>query len=235
MILKTLLGLSLLVILSGCSQTRMSVDASPSPGLKSTISLESSSSATPLTQETPNLDDAFLIVAGERMGSITKESTLESLREEFGADEVQETLIYVGEGIEMSGLTIFPNDEKKRVELVWTEEEPKRVQMIRIQGDKSDWATAEGVTLGNSLVEIHEINGATFDLQGLDWDFGGFVTHWNGGKLDGLNLKFGSSSVELSEEDMQAVLGDQIVKSDNESMQRANPSVSEITVNFPPE
>ena len=221
----TLAGL-MLAALSGCPQAS---PPSPSPAPPAAPATPAASpSGSPVAQA----GNDFLIVPEQRFGPITIDSSEATLKEQFGAEQVRREKMYVGDGQEWNGIAVYPDQPDKRVEVFWFEEDPKRVQMIQIHGEASQWKTAQGVSLGTTLVELEKLNGKPFELLGLGWDFGGGVTDWKGGALQGLTMRVDSTTVELTEAESSQVLGDQTVKSDNPAMRKANPSVSKITVNF---
>lgn len=188
-------------------------------------------SPTQITQ--PN--EAFLIVPDQHVGPITKDSTEAVIKAKFGAENVKAETLYVGDGQELPGLAIFPDDPEKRIEVIWSQTEPGKLAFVQIQGEKSIWKTKHGVSLGTSLQELEKLNGRAFTMFGLGWDFGGAVTDWKGGALDGLMLRLGETEeLSLSEKEAEAVYGDQEVSSDLPLMQRINPKVFKIVISFEP-
>jgi hypothetical protein len=127
---------------------------------------------------------------------------------------------------------VFPDQPEKRVEVFWSQEDPKKVQIIQIHGAKSEWKTAQGVTLGTTLQELEKINGKPFDIMGLGWDFGGTVSDWKGGALQGMTLRCDEPTGQISEEESASISGDQVVQSNLPAMQKANPRVTKIVVSF---
>lgn len=228
------IALLALATLSGCPSTPA---GSPTPTVQTPK--PAATSPGPVTTSTPQATLAkaeandLTIVPGQGFGPITADSTEESLKQAFGAEQVKREKMYVGDGQEWEGVAIFPTQPDKRVEVFWFEEAPNRVQMIQIAGEKSQWKTAQGVSLGTTLQELQKLNGKPFKMLGLGWDFGGGVADWNGGALEGLTLRCDSTSVELSEEENASISGDKTVMSDLPAMQKANPKVSKITVSFP--
>lgn len=221
------LGLLLALALSGCPQTPASnaAPASPSnPGSPAAATSPVAQAAAP--------SDEFLIVPGQSFGPITADSTQASLEEQFGKDQVRAGDIPGAEGITQPGLTIFPDQPEKQVSVFLTESEPRRVTHIQIYGEKSQWKTAQGITLGTPLEEVQKLNGKPFDLMGLGWDYGGHVTDWKGGELEGLNLRLNSTAPHLTEAEMEAVSGDKTISSDLPELKKAQAHVSEILVLF---
>lgn len=226
------IGFFILASLSGCPGAAPVGSTATPPTVPSAAT--PATPAVPVATATVAKAEAsdFLIVPDKGFGAITADSTEESLKKAFGADQVKREKMYVGDGQEWNGIAVFPSQPEKRVEVFWFEEDPSRVQLIQISGQKSLWKTAQGVTLGTTLKELEKLNGKPFKLLGLGWDFGGGITDWEGGALEGLTLRCDDTAVQLSDKENEAVLGDQEVLSSLPAMQKANPKVSKITVNF---
>jgi hypothetical protein len=173
-----------------------------------------------------------LIVPGQRFGPVTKDSTQASLEEQFGKEQVRAGDIPGPEGLTLPGLTVFADQADKTMSVYLSESEPKRVSHVQINGDSSVWKTAQGLGLGTTLAELETLNGRPFELMGLYWDYGGHVTNWKGGALEGMTLQLNSAATDLSEEEMTAISGDKTVTSDLPALRKANPRVSQITVIF---
>ena len=123
-----------------------------------------------------------LIVAGQSVGPITARFTRADLVKTFGAANVKNASIYRGEGESVPGTVVFDKDPKRRMEITWTK--AKKVGDITISGQSSVWHTAEGITLGTTLAELQRLNGKPFKFSGFDWDYGGLIQSWEGGKLE---------------------------------------------------
>ena len=126
----------------------------------------------------------YSIEIGKRVGAITGSSTLEDIQKAYGKQNVQETSIHIAEGEMGEGLKLFPGSDNE-LELVWdTQVNPHHPAFIRIRNKNTSWKTVEGITLGTSLEELHQLNKAHFLLNGFEWDYGGLVTSWRGGNLN---------------------------------------------------
>ena len=104
----------------------------------------------------------------------------------FGSSNVADGGVYVGEGFYEPGTVLFADDPEQRVEILWKEEDAKRSpESLRIRGDKSQWRTPHGLTLGMDLQTVERINRRPFRLRGFGWDYGGTTTSWSGGAFAG--------------------------------------------------
>ena len=151
--------------------------------------------------------DKTLIVPGQSVGPITPRTTRADLVQYFGAGNLKNTAIYRGEGESVKGTVVFDKDPKRRMEITWTAS--KRVGDITISGKSSLWHTAEGITLGTTLAELQRLNGKPFKFSGFDWDYGGLIQDWQGGKLETGLKNIWPTLVYASGDDTSEVSGDQ--------------------------
>lgn len=114
---------------------------------------------------------------------VKEDDTPASLKERFGAQARAET-IYGPEGIELSGVALWPDDPQRRVEVVFSEEGEHLLSFAGVSG-QSGWRLAD-LTLGDPLARAQEVNGKPFDLWGFGWDYGGYASDLKGGKLAAL-------------------------------------------------
>lgn len=229
---RTLAAFLLLSLASGCSLKHEPRVVAMSPAPAAPVAASTPQSWT-TPAPTPQSDD-FLIIPGKSIGEIGRDSTYESLVKTYGEANVIKTKMYVGEGLEKEGVTVFPDDKTTMVEILWWDEDPARVQMIRIQGENSKWHTHQGVTLGTTVQELEKLNEKPFKLLGLGWDYGGSVTNWNGGALEGLHARVqAGADSNVGEDAFAEVMGDKEIESSNSVLQQINPTVFEIAVQFP--
>ena len=109
--------------------------------------------------------------------------TEQALIAAHGRANVTRGAVYVAEGDEERGTILFPNDETRRLEIVWKDKRRYRnPEWIRIPAG-SRWGTFAGIRSGMPLAELERLNARPFKFSGFDWDYGGFVTDWRAGKL----------------------------------------------------
>jgi hypothetical protein len=102
----------------------------------------------------------------------------------FGAANVVEGQVYLGEGEYEAGTILFADVPEQRAEITWQQPAVKRApKMMRIRGAKSRWRTPQGLTLGLALPTVERLNRRPFRLWGFDWDYGGTTLSWSGGML----------------------------------------------------
>jgi hypothetical protein len=136
------------------------------------------------------------IVPGVRVGPITGESTLDSLKRQFGAANVRQEML-ADEIHEYQGTVIYPDTPARRLEITWDDSghHPSEIHIGSLEGiGPGTWKTAEGIAIGTSLLQLEKLNGHAFHLAGFAWDYSGTVTSWDGGRLAPLKAAVWSSA-----------------------------------------
>ena len=175
----------------------------------------------------PEYDLTF--VAGQRVGAITPQTDSLALHRAYGADQVRDTAVYVGEGLTQAGAVIFPG-QPEELELIWRSEDRQGPEIVYIRRPDSPWTDQEhGVHIGTTLEELENLNGRPFIFAGFEWDYGGAVTDWRGGQLQGLHLRL-QPSPDQYEQLPQRFSGDQPVRSDDPAARDLGIRVNEIYV-----
>jgi len=118
-------------------------------------------------------------------GLIHADISLDNLRLAFGEDNVQLADLDGAEGEVIQGAVLFPGDPARRAELFFrNQERHSGIDAVRVRAGQSCWHLASGVRPGMTLADIVQANGAPVSFSGLDWDYGGTVTDWHGGKAN---------------------------------------------------
>jgi hypothetical protein len=158
--------------------------------------------------------------------------TAATLVERFAGQARIET-IYGPEGIELPGVALWPDDPQRRIEVVFSDEERRHVSFAEANG-ASVWRAA-GLALGDSLAQAQKANGKPFDLWGFSWDYGGYASDMQGGKLEKLPggcramLRF---DVPAEAEVPTEILGEVQLKSDDALLAGANARIVELSLAF---
>lgn len=187
-------------------------------------------------------DPWLILVSGEK-GAITAHTTRQDLVGTYGASNVVDKDVDVGEGKTEPGTVVFPNDPQRSIEILWTDPDKKTLPAsAQIEGDASRWKTVHSISLGTSLKELERLNGRAFHLSGFGWDYSGTVLSWDKGSLEKelnggngrLFLRLGPpSDTHVPEEEQSQVLGDSDFSSDHPVMQKLNPKVYQVIWRFP--
>lgn len=154
-------------------------------------------------------------------GSLGPLTTRLELDARFGKANVREDTFPGAEGIgSYPALVVFPDDPRKRLELVLDADNPDApIRELRVRAADSLWHDASGLRTGMSLLELVALNGAPVSFYGLGWDYGGTVQDWHGGKLANAvgNPLFHrvTLSARKEAEDAALPLGDTTFRSDD--------------------
>jgi hypothetical protein len=182
---------------------------------------------------------AWEIDPGKKIGVLDPSEGETDLAAGYGASNVRHAQIALGEGETADGTVAFPDDSVRRIEILWQDTAQRRFPARAIlRGSKSLWKLSRGVSLGTTLKQLEDLNGGPFTLAGFGWDYEGVVHSWAGGSLDtllgGTKIYLAPSQEARSDSVYSHVLGDHEYSSSVQAMQRLNPEVYQIVVEFPP-
>lgn len=110
------------------------------------------------------------------------DDTLATLQQRLGPGEAVPEVLPGAEGETMSGWTLFPKDATRRLS-VYLDEGGEHPLMLLAGREATAWTRADGVRVGMTSQELARLNGGPFGFMGFDWDYGGVVTDWRGGRL----------------------------------------------------
>jgi len=177
-------------------------------------------------------------------GALAPDIGIEQLRQLFGADNVAiDEHLPGAEGEEFRGVRLFADDPSRRARLYFQDSQTLRGLSLAVVDDAgSRWRLDNGVQIGLPLAELAELNGKPLRFYGLDWDYGGIVSDWNGGALapkDGDPLRR-NARLSLGEDaPAQAAvpIGDGEFSSDDKRYPKQGDllRVGELSVSFPGE
>jgi len=188
------------------------------------------------------VESSRLIVPGVKAGAITPEMTETELRVLFGEENVQPSDVDVGEGRTEHGTVIYPDEPARKMEILWKDAEEKRFPKRLIwTGDRTEWKTAEGISLGTTLKELERVNGKPFSFFGFGWDYGGTIRSWQGGKLKEqfyrhgriiLRLEGPQDDQAVTQEEEGSIRGNRELTSENPIVRKFNPKIYQMIMEF---
>lgn len=223
----TTLGISL-ILLCGCRGQQEQVDPGNNP-----TPPPAEAAAAPLAPATV----AALVLPGD----FAPDTTLEQLQQRFGADNVKVQQIPGSEGDTFRGVLLYPDDPSRRATLYFQDEKNLRgLGMVSVQEADSQWKLASGIGIGTPLEEVRKKNGKPFTFSGFDWDYGGTITDWQGGKLQPAKDNAVSERMQLrmpegGSGDKDYPIGDSGFSSDDPRWAGLGIAVGGISVSFPGE
>lgn len=191
-----------------------------------------------LSQKAP--DPWTILLQGEDH-PVTRRTTKDDLVRRYGASNVAEGKVNVGQGQSEQGTLLFPHDPRRTLHILWRDSKLKRLPVyVQVEGKASLWKAAGGISLGTTLKELEHLNGGPFLLSGFGWDYSGTVTSWQGGSLEKQLTGNGRVILRLepethagvSEKEFQQVQSESKFSSGNPTMQKLNPRVYEVIWSF---
>jgi hypothetical protein len=186
--------------------------------------------------------DDLLIVPGERVGPVSRQTSEDTLRALYGADRVTPHLVELGEGLACRGSKVTW-ESGDSLEIVWRDADAGTgVVSIHVKGQR--WRTREGVGFGITLRELERLNGKPFELTGFGWDYAGTVISWSGGSLEASMSQTSAARLivrlaphpddeqRLTPEENGELAGDRNLSSARPALQKLNPRVYALIVLF---
>lgn len=116
-----------------------------------------------------------------RVGAVTPRSSEADLIAVYGADQVEQVDVPVGEGMTVPGTRLLGGTPDAL--LIEWHGDRRRPRRITIETPGTAWRTPQGLTVGTPLREVVAANGGPFRLTGFGWDYPGRTLVWLGGAL----------------------------------------------------
>jgi hypothetical protein len=164
----------------------------------------------------------------------------QALIAKFGKANVKKEMVYAGEGNEEDGTILFPNDPKRRLEIVWKNKKARRSpEWLRVPAG-SQWSVF-GLRNGTTVADLVKRNGRDFRFSGFGWDLGGAVTDWRGGAMQTLGGKTCHVGVTIDAQDpvtpaeeqaYGALSGDRELTTTAPQLKKLKVRVTELVVSY---
>ena len=106
---------------------------------------------------------------------------------------------------------------------------------MRIAGDGNIWSLGP-IHAGTPVAEVNAANGKAFKISGFDWDYGGLVQDWDGGKVPALSGSDCTVQVGFSHEGElpQELEGDSVtVISTDKALAKGKTTVNSLGIGWP--
>lgn len=159
----------------------------------------------------------------------TPDATPATLAAAFGRANVIPETIDGPEGETLNVTAIYPNDPERRIEVTFADEEARTgLLSVTVRDHTSLWKGQGGFTFGDAIDTVEAANGAPFTVSGFEWDYGGYVADWKGGKLADANgcrtiVRFAPESTNIP----AGIVGDGVTPMSNDpAVREAQPKVS---------
>ncbi len=171
-------------------------------------------------------DMTFILGCG---APFTRDATPATLAAVFGRENVVPETIDGPEGEPMNVTAIYPKDPERRIEVSFANEEERTgLIAVTVRDHSSRWKGQGGYSFGDGIEAVETANGGPFAVSGFQWDYGGFVTDWKGGKLMATGgcattVRFSPEATDIA----PAILGDGVHPMSNDpAVRKALPKVS---------
>ncbi|HEY4403866.1 MAG TPA: hypothetical protein VGN55_04355 [Xanthobacteraceae bacterium] len=170
-------------------------------------------------------------------GAFAKSSGHLKLAQSYGVHNVDYAEVSGDDGSTLMASVLFPNDPKRRLEVLWDDDVQRSGTRMIVIGGQSTWSAQKGVHLGLPLAALEKLNGKPFKLMGFEKDGMAIVSDWNGGAL--ATLPDGCKVGVQFKPDPKAPAGalsaagsDQEFASTDPVIRAAKPTVGEIIVAY---
>jgi hypothetical protein len=170
-------------------------------------------------------------------GVFAKDSGHLKLAIKFDSRNVVYSEVDGPDGTRINASVIYPNDPKRRLEVLWNNEGARTdTSVIAING-KSQWGAPKGMKLGMSIQQLEKLNGKAFRLSGFGTDGSSSVIGWEGGALSSLpgGCKIGvrlTASSKAAPDARATVGGDKELVSSDANVRAVQPAIAEILIGY---
>jgi hypothetical protein len=169
-------------------------------------------------------------------GAFAKESSHLKLAERFDSRNIAFTEVDGPEGSKLMASVLFPNDPKRRLEVLWDDEASRSDTHLIVINGQSTWNGPKGVKLGLALPALEKLNAKPFRMSGFDQPNGGSAIDWQGGALDkvpggcrvGIRLVPDAKATEAARNE---VMGQEFMSNDAK-MRAVKPIIAEILIGY---
>lgn len=170
-------------------------------------------------------------------GPFAKDTSHAKLAQAFGAKNVVFQPVDGPEGSKLNATVLFPNEPKRRLEVLWHDEGARQRPSSIVVGGDSAWR-ARGFRIGDPLTMVEKVNGKPFSLASFGGEYGGVARDWQGGALDKLSgdCRLGMRFVldpKAAPTARSKVEGDGDLTSNSADVRGANPLITELIIGYP--
>jgi hypothetical protein len=167
-------------------------------------------------------------------GPFVKTATHASLVKHFGAKNVAWETVDGPEGSTYQVTAIYPKDPKKRLEVMWRDEEGRKDLLgIDVKSESTMWNGPGGLKMKMPIAAVEKLNGKPFMMTGYEWDMWGQVVDWKGGKMPATAKTAGCDVVTVRLDatgDTSKVGGEGPYASNSKGIKKAKPVVESFGV-----
>ena len=170
-------------------------------------------------------------------GAFAKDTTHLKLAVKYDSRNITYGQVDGPDGTKIPGSILFPNDPKRRLEVLWANEASRSEPSVIAINGKSQWTAPKGMKLGLPVAALEKANGKPFKISAFDKDGNAEVAGWDGGALASLpgGCKMGirlHMDAKASADARKAVSGDKELSSSDAAVKAVKPTVVEILIGY---
>lgn len=170
-------------------------------------------------------------------GVFAKESSHVKLAMKYDSRNITFGEVEGPDGSKIPGSILFPQDPKRRLEVLWSNDAARSgTSVIAING-KSQWGAPKGLKLGMPIQALEKLNGRAFRISGFGADGLSSVIGWEGGGLSTLpgGCKVGirlMANPKAAPDARATVGGDKELVSSDANVRAVQPAIAEILIGY---
>lgn len=135
------------------------------------------------------------LITAQSFDKITKTSTYKDLQKLYGANNVKDDEDYGPEGADTIKVTKIYAETKNEIVVYWAENKfHKKIASIECYQAGAPYYTSDSIKIGSTLKKLLQVNGKKINFSGTDWDYGGFISSYNKGKLANSSITYSLGS-----------------------------------------
>ena len=169
-------------------------------------------------------------------GPFAKDTTHLKLAVKYDSRNITFGQVDGPEGAKIPASILFPNDPKRRLEVLWTNEATRSEPAVIAINGKSQWTAPKGVKLGLPLAALEKANGKPFKISAFDKDGNAEIAGWDGGALatlpGGCKMGMRLRADAKATPDARKAVSDKEMTSNDAAVKAVKPTVIEILIGY---
>ena len=168
-------------------------------------------------------------------GPVTPNMSAKAILTAFG-NEARRADVPGMAGKPVKGVVLYPDDPARRLEIAFWDDAQTAVESVTTAAKATAWTGPWGLHAGSTLAEVVAANGQNFSLTGFNWDYGGYISNFWGGKLlkphggCAVQIRFAPArGVKLPGE----ITGDHDLDSAMPLVKAADPRIDRLSIDWP--
>jgi hypothetical protein len=217
------------------SQTQPAAPARQRPATQAQPAPGADPAAAPASRRAPRVAAPATVVACD--GVFVKDSSHLKLAMKYDSRNIVYADIRDAAGKTIKASVLYPNDPRRRLEVVWMNEAARTQLLVIAINGQSQWSAPKGLKLGLPVAALEKMNGRPFKVSGfgsdglasvLGWD-GGALTSLPGGCKLGVQLRLDQRAPDAAR---TAVSEAKELMSNDAALQPVKPTVAEILIGY---